>query len=152
MCSDISNKSWNEIAFMCKQRNKKQLRECLKGVDRNGIIMIFMEIFNKCITNDDGSCLRSLLPYVSARLKFDDADFVVNYFDLLITSLKKNKKCFEYLISISDGINQRVGYGGSKPILHRACEQIDDVAVGIILKYGANVNQICCRTGDIPSH
>jgi len=142
----ILNKSWTEISSMCKQKNKRVLKKCLEG--RSNKEPFLRKLFDKCVLYDDGSCLASLLPYVATRCgslfrPSDNMDHVVDYFDLLIISMEKNKKCFEYLVSIAVNINRHVYHcwGSSMPLLHKACMHVDDSAVSILLKYGVDVNE-----------
>jgi len=157
---DIVNKSWNEIAFACKQKNKKILRKCLEGCDdpkcmRNSgnaeclqnchdpvKIRFIAKLFEKCVIYDtDCQCIESLLPYIAARYEFS-MDRIIDEFGLMTSSIRTNRKLFEYLVRTTNNINGhiKVGYA-RKPILHLACENSDDVAVGILLKYGASVNE-----------
>jgi len=157
---DIVNRGWNEIAFACKQKNKKILRECLKvrnhqecfrnsgdsdclryckDLERSRFLV---ELFDKCMRYDDGQCLESLLPYIAARYELP-VERVVDLFGLMPSSMKLNKKCFEYLVRTADNIDRHVICDYVRtPILRHACEKADDIAVGILFKYGADVNKI----------
>jgi len=144
---DVSN-SWNKIVIACKQRNKKILKKWFKGLECSEVENRLQKLLNECLLHDDGSCMKSLLQFAVNNLKNSlgtDPDKIVDRFNLLTCSMTRNNECFEYLISISKKVNGirtcRHGCCHDEPILYTACKRRDDIAVGILLKYGADVNK-----------
>jgi len=153
---DLFKKSWKEIAAACKQKNKKILSKHMSRLTYDESVAFLRRLFDRCMRYDDGSCIESLLPFAvrfspASFVKHYTMDHVVDYYHLMFNSMIRNKMCFEYLVGIAKNINRHITnihYNNvSKPLLHRACEINDHIAVGMLLKHGADVNVKEHKTG-----
>jgi len=166
---DIVNKSWDEQSIMYKQKGLKQLKKYLKGMHYLNVRTSLYYMCIECIRNDDALCLGSVLSYFAKRTMGSEAS-LVNGYGLWYLSMKQSKKCFEYLVSVSKNINERIPTirlthtdevvifskertcietsnlfrpGDSctyYSVLNIACINGNEHAVSVLLKNGADVN------------
>jgi len=133
---------WENVLQACNQKDKIALGIYFDGKWYHQNIKFLSKLFDFCLLCEDNTCLEFALQSVAERFNVPVCSLAYN-FNLPILAMMKNKKCFEYLVSILNNLNYPVCYHSKyKPLLHFACENLDDVAVGILLKYGANVNHV----------
>jgi len=108
--------------------------------------------FESCIRHDNVPILKLLLLHTTTQNKIA-IDVVIGAHMLMFRSMMRTKTydsyfeksldCFEYLVSITTDVDHmRTQYDANTFTLLHACSIDNEVAVKILLKYGANANNV----------
>jgi len=129
------------IAIAYEQGNYETMALILKQMSHNDAKKCLSKLFKENIS-DDATRLESLLAFVVVRERIP-LNEIADYYDLYFLAMTNNKQFFEYLVSISINIDKYRRYESDHTtLLREACRKYDVEAVKILLKHGADVNEM----------
>jgi len=145
-----SKNKLRELLSVCENNDVNAMTVLLNNMDSSGHILLLehcMELFDVCILHDNVQILKLLLLFMSKQNKCGiehvvDNIIIIDY-KVLFKRIERpmSKHCFEYCVSIFTDINSMRLHGFSfMTPLRYACLTNNNMAVGILLKYGADVN------------
>jgi len=136
----------NDVKLLAAQLKEKERKLSVFNKVTRMSTSFGHNLFDKYIQTDNHLCFELLFLFV-VKIEKQPKDNIIDRYHLMIRTLRKlgNKKCFEYLISVCydiDGyLTDRFCLLDLTP-LQMACIDDDEMAVKLLLKYGANVNRV----------